>query len=85
MAILKANGKAVEVVDGESVIEAGEALGVCFGCQAGNCGSCLTRVAGGMEHLSEHSEQESAFGLEGNERLMCQCRITGGEVTLEIE
>jgi len=85
MAVLKANGMAVEVVDGESIIDASEELGVCFGCQEGNCGSCLTLVAEGMKNLGDYSDQESAFGVEGKERLMCQCKIKGGEVTLEIE
>ena len=82
MARLKLNGQSVEVNDGEALIDACEELGVAFGCQEGNCGSCLTEVADGMKNLSEYSDQEKQFGVEGRERLMCQCTIKGGEVVL---
>ena len=83
MATLKLNGQSVEVNDGQQILDACEELGVNFGCQAGNCGACLTEVAAGMENLSEYSEPEKQFGVEGRERLMCQCMIKGGEVVLD--
>ena len=83
MAVIKVNGQAVNVTDGDRVIDACEELGINFGCQAGNCGACLTEVACGMENLSECSEPEKQFGVEGNERLMCQCIVKGGEVVLD--
>ncbi len=84
MAIVKSNDAEMEVQDGEPIIDVCEELGVCFGCQAGNCGACLTNVTDGMENLSEYSEQEKMFGVEGKERLICQCIIKSGEVTLDI-
>ena len=84
MAILRTQAEEIELEDGAAVLDAAEALGVCFGCQAGNCGSCLTRVAAGMENLGDYSENERVFGLDDGERLMCQCMILRGQVTLEI-
>ena len=84
MAILKSDSEEVELADGSQIIDAAEELGVCFGCQSGNCGACLTNVSAGMENLSDYSGNEEAFGVEGRERLLCQCVIKGGEVTIEI-
>ncbi len=84
MAKLKSDSAEVEVADGAPIIDAAEELGVCFGCQSGNCGACLTQVTEGMENLSDYSDNEEAFGVEGQERLLCQCIIRGGEVTLDV-
>ena len=84
MALLKSDSAEVELADGSQIIDAAEELGVCFGCQAGNCGSCLTNVVAGMENLSNYSDNEEAFGVEDKERLLCQCTINGGEVTIDI-
>ena len=84
MAKLKSDSAEVELADGSQIIDAAEELGVCFGCQAGNCGSCLTNVLEGMENLSDYSDNEEAFGVEEKERLLCQCTIKEGEVTIEI-
>lgn len=84
MAVVKSNGQTINVNDGEAILDACEELGVNFGCQAGNCGACLTEVASGMQNLSAPSEAEKQFGVEGSERLMCQCLVKGGEVTLDI-
>ena len=84
MAILRTEAEEIELADGSAILDAAETLGVCFGCQAGNCGSCLTRVTAGMENLGDYSDNEKAFGLDDGERLMCQCKILGGQVTLDI-
>ncbi len=84
LARVNVDGKIVEVGDGEAILDACEELGIMFGCQSGNCGACLTEVADGMENLCEQSEAEKQFGVEGRERLMCQCTINGGEVVLEV-
>ena len=53
-----------------------------FGCTNGVCGTCITKVVSGMENLSEMEEHEKQtlemFGaLDGEHRLMCQCRLNG--------
>lgn len=84
MAILKAGNQEVSVPDGESFIDQAEELGVPFGCTMGNCGTCITIVKDGMENLSPQNEQELEFRLEDGERLMCQCKILGGTVVLDV-
>ncbi len=84
MAILRAGEREKIVPDGQSVILPAEELGVPFGCTAGNCGTCITVVAEGMEFLSPRSAQEVDFRLEARERLLCQCRILGGTVVLDL-
>jgi len=82
MAILKTDTKQVEVSDGDSIIDACEELGVPFGCTSGVCGTCMTTVLEGMENLCERTENEVAMGVSPPERLMCQCYIKEGVVTL---
>jgi ferredoxin len=79
-----AGNRSATVSDGGSIIAACEELGVPFGCQSGNCGTCLTVVLDGMENLSSPSPEENDFGLNAEERLMCQCRITGNSVTIQL-
>jgi ferredoxin len=83
LARVNLDGQIVEVKDGDAILDACEELGIMFGCQAGNCGTCLTEIADGMECLSDYSEPEKQFGVEGRERLLCQCSIKGGEVVLD--
>ena len=84
MAILKANDRQCEIQDGSPIMAACEELGVPFGCTKGICGTCTTVVKKGIENLSEMNEKENAMGLTDGERLMCQCKIVGGEVELEV-
>ena len=82
MAILKTQEGEKEVNDGASVIEACEELGVPFGCTNGVCGTCRVEIVSGSEHLNDQTEAEEAMGLEGKERLMCQCTIKEGTVEI---
>ncbi len=82
MAIVKYDGEKRKVTDGEQILFACEELGVQFGCQEGECGTCLTIVLAGLENLGPKNEKEEALTSEENERLACQCRITGGTVEL---
>ena len=85
MAILKTDDNQVEVTNGEAILNAAEELGVPFGCRAGVCGTCKTKVIEGMENLSEKNEQENEMDLEEGERLMCQCKIKSGEVKIQVD
>lgn len=77
-------GEEVTVKSDESCVEAGEKLGIPFSCSDGNCGTCLVRVKKGLENLSPWTKQEEDFGLDEDERLLCQVRITSGEVEVEL-
>lgn len=82
MAILKNAKGEVEVPDGGPVREAARELGVTFGCTKGVCGACVTEVLEGMDNLAPRTDAEEAFGMRPTDRMMCQCTINGGEVTL---
>ena len=82
MATLIYGDKQTSVADGELIRDAAESLGILFGCKKGDCGTCLSVVEDGMENLSNLSQKEEDFGLEENERLICQCKILKGAVTL---
>jgi len=84
MGQLKSNETNITVNNNECLIDASEQLGVNFGCQNGTCGACLTIVTDGMDRLTPLSENESQFGLDDNERLMCQCKIQDGDVTIDV-
>ena len=81
---LKAKDKSIELKDGDAVLSACEELGVPFGCTNGVCGTCTTVVLSGVEHLGAPNGNEKAMGLKPTERLMCQCKIRGGDVTIDI-
>lgn len=75
------DGKSRDLEAGEPILEACEALGVPFGCQAGSCGTCVIVVESGLENLEPMNHLEEDMGLRHGERLACQARIRTGEVT----
>lgn len=77
-------GEEITVKANESCVEPGESLGIPFSCTDGNCGTCLVRVKKGLENLSPWTKQEEDFGLDKDERLLCQARIISGEVEVEL-
>lgn len=85
MALLKSRSQQVEVPDGSRLEDAAEALGAPFGCRHGVCGACLTVVVDGAENLCALTDQEQTFGLQDGERMLCQCVILGGAVTLDLD
>jgi len=83
MAQITDGKKTIQIKDGESVISACEELGVPFACQNGVCGTCRSEVLEGMDNLSPRNEAEESMGVEGKERLMCQCKIKKGSVKIK--
>ncbi len=84
MAKIRTRSQTKNAIDGASM-EATAELGVLFGCHSGVCGKCATNVTGGLNNLSAPSEEELAKDLEQGRRLMCQCRILKGTVTLDLD
>ncbi len=82
MAIVRREEKAVQLPDGEPIIDAAKELGVLFGCQSGICGTCMVAVEEGMENLFPRNKAEQEMGLEGKWRLCCQARIKEGTVII---
>lgn len=82
------DAKTVEVAEGEKLIAVcqREGISIPFGCQEGNCGTCLVRVTRGISSLGEPSEQEKAtlaiYGESPEHRLTCQCRAKS-DLTLD--
>lgn len=84
MAVLKTKSAEFEVENGELVGHAAKKLGVTLGCQKGVCGACVVVVLDGMENLSAKSENEENYDLGPEDRMMCQCKATGGSITIEV-
>jgi ferredoxin len=83
MASIKYGVKKLKVPDGDAVKSVCKDLGVFFSCEQGICGACRVDVKKGIENLGEMNQAESEWGLRGNERLMCQCKIKEGEIDIE--
>lgn len=60
-----------------------------FGCENGLCGTCLVAIKSGAEHLSEKTPQEKetleVLMAYEDQRLACQCKVQGGDVTFDLE
>lgn len=60
---------------------------ILFGCRDGACGACMIKVIDGAENLSTMEDHERDFletmAAEEDERLACQCRVTG-DVKIEV-
>ncbi|MDY0329767.1 MAG: 2Fe-2S iron-sulfur cluster-binding protein [Thiomonas sp.] len=79
-------GVTVTVPAGTRIIEVSEKVGagIAYGCRESDCGTCLTEVVEGMEHLSEPSTFEratlAAKKAGPNIRLACQTLVLGDAV-----
>lgn len=61
---------------------------ILFGCRDGACGACMIKVIEGADNLSSMEDHERDFletmAAAENERLACQCRVSGGDVIIEV-
>lgn len=80
MAKLVIDGDEAELPDGAPILDTAEMLGVPFGCQAGQCATCVIQIEEGMENLEPKNGAEIDMGLRDNERLACQAKIKSGTV-----
>jgi len=84
MATIKTSDSQQQLEDNTPIKEACKSLGVPFGCEAGNCGTCIIDVVEGMENLSEPNDKEQAMGLDlKTNRLACQCHIKSGTAKIK--
>ncbi len=60
---------------------------ILFGCRDGACGACMIKVLEGSEHISPMKDDERDFletmAAQENERLACQCKVTG-DIVIEV-
>lgn len=84
---VKNDGQTVEVPDGAQLECLDGKSSVLFACKSATCGSCMVKVLEGAENLEQPNEVEEsglqAFSSDSKQRLMCQCKIKKGEVTIE--
>lgn len=85
MAVIRFEGREMEVPDASPIAEACEVLGIPFGCRDGSCKTCTCTVVTGVENLEGKSEKEKARSLAANERLACQCVVKSGLVELHLD
>ena len=77
----------LDIDDTSTLREAAHVMSVNVHDQCGGmgaCCSCIVNVVEGMENINEKTVVEQAvFYLQPNQRLSCQCRISG-DVLLEV-
>lgn len=83
------DNKTIDVRDGYPLIDMCDEheTSILFGCRDGACGACMIKVIDGAENLSTMQDHERDFletmAAEDDERLACQCRVTG-DVKIEV-
>lgn len=84
---VKNDGQTVEVPDGSQLEYLDGRSSVLFACKSATCGSCMVKVLEGEGNLEQPNELEAAglqaFSSDPTQRLMCQCKIKKGEITIE--
>ena len=69
-----------EIPDGTPLAEICEKSGVPFSCNSGVCGTCQIEILDGKENLIDLNQEELDLGMDGHNRLACQCKIKCGVV-----
>lgn len=86
---IKTDDKTIEVKEGEALIDTCEDhdTSILFGCRDGACGACMIRVIDGEANISPMDDNERDFletmAAEPDERLACQCRVSG-DIVIEV-
>lgn len=71
-----------DIPDGGRIDSVCENAGIPFSCNSGVCGTCQVEVLEGSGNLDELNDEEKELGMDGNNRLSCQCVIKGGMVKI---
>jgi len=76
----------IEVPDGARLLDYVKEE-MLFGCESGQCGTCICKIIKGKENLNGKSPSEELLlakrSAQTNERLACQIWIKKGEVEIE--
>ena len=72
-----------EIPDGQSIAEVCEKSGIPFSCNSGVCGTCQIEILEGQENLFPLNQEETDLGMDGRNRLSCQCKIIQGMVKVK--
>ena len=83
MAKLIIDNAEYEIPDGKPIAEICEKSGVPFSCNSGVCGTCQIEILEGAENLSKLNQEENDLGMDGRNRLACQCAINCGVVKVK--
>ena len=87
---IKTDNKTIDVKDGYALIDMCEDhdTSILFGCRDGACGACMIRVLEGEQFISKMQDNERDFletmAATPNERLACQCKVSGGDIVIEV-
>lgn len=78
------SGDEVEIPEGEPIRPACKDHGVVFGCENGECGTCLIHVVEGKDQLQPPNDKELDFFGEPEleTRLSCQACMGKGRVSI---
>ncbi|VVC02899.1 Na(+)-translocating NADH-quinone reductase subunit F [Candidatus Bilamarchaeum dharawalense] len=81
------DGGTLEIPDGSRLLDYTKETGMLYGCESGQCGTCICKVIKGKENLNSRSASEELIlakrSAQTNERLACQIWIKKGEVEIE--
>ncbi len=82
MAKLVIDNEEHNIPDGDRIDSVCEDAGIPFSCNSGVCGTCQIEILEGADNLGELNEEENELGMDRNNRLSCQCMISGGMVKI---
>ena len=85
---IKNEGVTFEVPDGSKLMDyAKEHSAMLFGCESGECGTCVCSVAKGSENLNIKTSKEeqtlNRIGAYPSQRLACEIIVKKGEIIIE--
>ena len=85
---IRNEGVTFDVPDGSRLLGYAQAnSSMLFGCEDGQCGTCICNVASGSENLNAKTAKEemtlSRMGAYPSQRLACQIIVKKGEVEIE--
>jgi len=85
---IRNEGVEFEVPDGEWLLEyAKRQSNMLFGCEKGECGTCICAISKGKENAEPKTQREeltlAKMGAYPTQRLACQIKVRKGEIEIE--